>query len=488
MSTHAAMLLAMLLPAAGALGVLLTGARPNGREAVSLITGGIVFLTVANLYSGFDAGAMTTLVLAEPLPGISLAFRAEPLGVLFALIAATLWPVTTLYSIGYMRAHGEQHQTRFYAYFAIAIAAVMGIAFAANLYTLFLFYEALTLSTYPLVTHSGTDAARAGGRTYLGLLLGSSIGLQLIAIVATHWLAGTTDFQAGGIFPGAIGATTLGILLFLYAYGIGKAALMPLHRWLPAAMVAPTPVSAFLHAVAVVKAGVFSIMKVVVYIFGIDRIADLPAQQWLTWIAAATILIASLIALRQDNLKRRLAYSTVSQLSYVVLGAMLATQAGVFGGTLHIAMHAFAKITLFFCAGAIMITTHRTEVSQLDGLGRAMPITMTAFLLASLSLVGLPPGGGLWSKWYLALGTIEAGDLLLLAVLLISSLLNLSYLMVIPLRAFLRRPAGEHGIAIREAPWPAATALSLTALLSIAMFFVPGPAADLAQQTAIAAR
>ena len=204
------------------------------------------------------------------MPGLPVAFALEPLGMLFALIASFLWIATTVYSIGYVRANKEQHQTRYYVCFAVALASAIGVAFAGNMFTLFLFYEALTLSTYPLVTHSGSEEARRAGRTYLGILLSTSILLQLFAILWTWVEAGTLDFRAGGILAGAVSERTAAVLLVLYMFGIGKAALMPLHGWLPAAMVAPTPVSALLHAVAVVKAGVFTVLKVLVYIFGLD--------------------------------------------------------------------------------------------------------------------------------------------------------------------------------------------------------------------------
>jgi len=266
-----AILLSLGLPLAGAALIALSGRAPNLREGVTLATAALLFGTVITLLPGVMAGDRPETTLIEMLPGLPLRFEVEPLGMLFALVASGLWIVNSIYSIGYMRANKEQNQTRFYVCFAIALASTMGIAFAGNIMTLFVFYEALTLSTYPLVTHKGNAAAKRGGRTYLGILLFTSIGLQLLAILWTWQVADTLDFTPGGILAGKASGPVVGILLLLYMYGIGKAALMPLHRWLPAAMVAPTPVSALLHAVAVVKAGVFTVMKVVVYIFGIDR-------------------------------------------------------------------------------------------------------------------------------------------------------------------------------------------------------------------------
>ncbi|MEX2298230.1 MAG: proton-conducting transporter membrane subunit, partial [Dongiaceae bacterium] len=424
-------------------------------------------------------GATLIVVLARPILGLPLELTVEPLGMLFALVASGLWIVTSLYSIGYMRAHREKNQTRFYAFFAVAIAATMGIAFAGNLLTLFVFYEALTLSTFPLVTHYGTSEAKRAGRTYLGILIGTSIGLFLVAIIGTYAVAGTLEFRPGGILDGKVTSGIAGLLLALYVFGIGKAAVMPFHRWLPAAMVAPTPVSALLHAVAVVKAGVFSILKIVTYIFGFDLVIGLDATVALQIVAAFTVIAASLIAITQDNLKARLAYSTVSQLSYIVLAALIADPAGFLGGGMHIATHAFGKITLFFCAGAILVATHKTRVSELDGLGRTMPWTMTAFLIGSLSIIGLPPLAGLWSKYYLIEGAWFGGSAWLVAIFAVSTLLNIFYLLPIPFRAFFRpAPAGASG-ARREAPLACLLAIGITTLGCLALFLFPDPILDL---------
>ena len=465
--------LALALPLMAAVTAGLFARRPNVRELFTLIAAGALLVVVTSLAPGVFSGDRPGVTLFSVMPGLSIAFELEPLGMLFALIAAGLWLVTTCYSIGYMRAHNEDHQARFYACFGVAIFAAIGAAMSQNMFTLFVFYEVLTFSTYPLVTHHGTEAARKGGRVYLGILLFTSIAFLLFAVVWTWNLAGTLDFKPGGILQGKASDGVLLVLLGLYAFGTGKAALMPFHRWLPAAMVAPTPVSALLHAVAVVKVGVFTVMKVVLYIFGTDLLASKGLSVPLMYLAAATILIASLVALTKDNLKARLAYSTVSQLSYIVLGAALANASGIIGGSMHIAMHAFGKITLFFCAGAIYVTTHKTEVSQLRGIGRTMPITTFAFLLGTLSVIGLPPFGGSWSKWYLALGAAEAGHGLFVAVLMISSLLNIAYLMPIVARGFFLPPAeGPERPAINEAPLFCLLALCITAIGGVVLFFL----------------
>ena len=482
MSPGNLIIVALFLPLAGAVLIRLAGAWPNLRETVTLTTAVLLFATVLQLLPLVQAGERPAAVLQEMLPGLAIAFEVEPLGMIFALIASGLWIVTSVYSIGYMRGHHEKHQTRFYVCFAIALASAIGIAFAANMLTLFVFYEALTLSTYPLVVHAGTDEAKAGGRTYLGILLTTSIVFLLTATIWTWSIAGTLDFTDGGILAGKASPGIAAVLLLLFTFGVGKAALMPFHRWLPAAMVAPAPVSALLHAVAVVKAGVFSVLKIAVYIFGLDFLAGVSTGRVLMYVAGATILIASLVAMRQDNLKRRLAYSTVSQLSYIVLGAMLASPLAVVGGAMHIATHAFGKITLFFCAGAVDVALDKQNISDMRGIGRAMPFTMGAFFIASLSIIGLPPLAGVWSKWYLALGTLEADEVFLLGVLMVSSLLNVAYLLPIPIRAFFSKPPdGEEISGIKEAPLASVIALVFTALGCVALFFLAEPLYRLAR-------
>jgi multicomponent Na+:H+ antiporter subunit D len=468
--------LAVLIPFGGALLIPLFAGRPNPREAVTIATACALFAVVVSLLPAVMGGGRPDTTIFAVAPGLELAFKLEPLGMLFALVASGLWIANSIYSIGYMRANNEPRQTGFYVCFAIALGSTIGIAFAKNLFTLFLFYEALTLSTYPLVTHKRNGEAMQAGRIYLILLLGSSLLLLLPAIIVTFALAGTLDFTPGGILAGKASATTIAVLLGLYAFGIGKAALMPLHFWLPAAMVAPTPVSALLHAVAVVKAGVFCVLKVIFYIFGLETLSATGAGTWLVFVATASLLLASLIALTRDNLKARLAYSTVSQLAYVVLGAAVANSTSIIGSGLQIAMHAAGKITLFFCAGAIYTAHHLTEVSQLTGIGRRMPVTMAAFLVGSLSIIGLPPFGGTWSKWMLAAGALESGHTIALGALMLSSLLSVGYLLPIVARAFfLPSEDGANGKAsIQEAPLACLLALCSTAVLSVVLFFLAG--------------
>ena len=473
--------LTLCLPLLAALAIWFVGNSPNQRDAVTLITAGALFLVVLAILPLVLADLPVELELLAPVPGLKIAFAVEPLGMIFAGVASFLWIVNSIFSIGYMRGNKEPRQTRFYVCFAIAIGATMGLAFAENLFTLFICYEILTLSTYPLVAHHKNDDARRAGRTYLGILLGSSIILFLPAIIATWVFTDTLSFATDGIMTGKVPHVIGSVLLLLYIYGIGKAALMPIHRWLPAAMVAPTPVSALLHAVAVVKAGVFTIVKVAVYIFGLDYLRELALADIALYLAGFTIIVASIVALRQDNLKRRLAYSTVSQLSYIILAALILSPLSTMGAALHIAVHAFGKITLFMAAGAIYTAAHKINVSQLDGIGKRMPWTMGAFTIGALSMIGLPPAGGFLSKWYILLGALEAEQMFALAVIVGSTLLNAAYFLPIVYAAFLKPEATdaqdhEHG----EAPLPIVMALVITASATILLFFFPDLALHLA--------
>ena len=475
-------LLAVVAPALGALLIAWTGERrANLREFWSVSAGVVMFALVAGMIPEVLAGRTPECVLFRILPGIELAFRVDAFGLLFAAGASLLWILTSCYSIGYMRALKEHSQTRYFACFALALSATVGVAFSANLFTVFLFYEALTLVTYPLVGHKETVEARAGARKYVIYLLGAAKLFLLAAIILTYNVAGTLEFRSGGILS-AEQAAAQPVLLFiifaLFLFGFAKNALMPLHSWLPAAMVAPTPVSALLHAVAVVKTGVCCTVRVVLFVFGPSTMRDIGADQLALVAASVTILVGSLLAMGQDNLKARLAFSTVSQLSYIILGVALLNQSGVLGGVAHITNHAVSKITLFFCAGSIYVSTHKTEISQMSGLAKRMPWTMAAFALASLSVVGIPLTSGFVSKWYLALGTVDGGRLVLLGVLLVSSFLNAIYLGSIVYKAYFEEasPTSEE---VREAPWIVAP-LAVSAAASLILGLYPAPVLELA--------
>jgi multicomponent Na+:H+ antiporter subunit D len=436
--TDGAILIAVMLgvPLAGAALTVASGHLKDVRDTLSVVTAIGLTVACAIMFVRTGDGAPSEWRLAEPLPGLALAFRAEPLGALFAMMASALWAVNTVFSIGYMRGGKEVRQTRFYTCFGLAMVGAMGVAMAANLFTLFIFYEVLTLATYPLVAHKGDKAAQAGARFYLVTLVGASAGLLLPGIVGVLVIAGTTEFQLGGVLAGKADDVAASVFLLLIVFGTAKAALIPLHGWLPRAMVAPTPVSALLHAVAVVKAGVFTLLKVSVYTFGPGQMATTPAAEWLTWLAAATIVIASLVALRQDELKARLAWSTVGQLAYITAGAMMAGASGAVAGGAHMLTHAVGKITLFMCAGSIYVATGCKYVSELAGIGRVLPVTTVAFLVASLSVIGVPPLAGAWSKFLLLETSFRAGEAAVALALVISSLLSAAYLVPIAVRGF----------------------------------------------------
>ena len=474
-------LIAILVSLLGALPIMLSARQPNLRESWTILIALVKLSIVASLLPGVLKGGSYVFTIAQVLPGVPIELRVDALGMIFALVASFLWLFTSIYSIGYMRALDEHAQTRYFASFAVAISATIGIAFSANLLTMYLFYEMLSLSTYPLVTHHQDAEARASGRKYLTYILGTSIGLALPAMIMTYAAAGTLDFTQGGILAGKASPELLALLLVLFLFGFAKAGLMPFHGWLPAAMVAPTPVSSFLHGVAVVKAGVFAIFRIIFHILGPETLQLAHLGSLITYIAAVTILVASLIALTQDSMKRRLAYSTIGQLAYMVLGAGMLSATGMLGGVMHLAMHAFGKITLFFCAGAIYVASKKKNISQMNGLGKRMPITYLAFLLGSLSIIGMPPLGGFISKWNMLIGAVEGEQLILIVVLLVSSLLNAAYFFPIVYRGFFAPATDGKGDGIKEAPLFCLIPLSVTALVSLALFFFPDTLMQLAR-------
>jgi multicomponent Na+:H+ antiporter subunit D len=476
--------IAVLVSSLAVLGII-SSKKPNVREAWTFAAAILKFLIVVSMLSVVLNGTEIEYSLVQVLPGMAIKFRVDAFGMLFALVSSLLWIVTSAYSIGYMRGMREHNQTRYFCFFALALSATIGVAFSANLLTLYLFYEMLSFTTYPLVTHHQDKEARSSGRKYLLYIVGTSIGFVLPAMLIAYNLTGTLEFAKQGFLAGTGSKPLITFLLVLLIFGFAKAAIMPLHSWLPAAMVAPTPVSALLHAVAVVKVGVFSVLRVITGVFGTDLLLSLHLGTVICYIASFTIIVSSLIALSQDELKRRLAFSTVSQLSYIVLGAALLSPKGMIGGMTHIAMHAFGKITLFFCAGAIAVATGKKYISEMVGIGKRMPITMIAFFIGSLSVIGLPPCGGFISKWYLVLGTLQAHQLVMLVVLLGSSLLNAAYFLPIVYRAFFCTPEeAMFGNKMEEAPVWCVAPIVLTALGSIALFFYPQPFFRLARMAA----
>ncbi|MGG7578797.1 monovalent cation/H+ antiporter subunit D family protein [Rhizobium sp. Nf11,1] len=467
-------LLAIAVAGLAALSVLLLHNRERLRDLVSPLAAIAMFAIVVSMAPTVLAGGTVELRLFEVLPGIDFAFRVDALGMVFATVSSLLWIVAAIYSVGYMRHLNEHAQTRFFACFASSLAAAAGGAFAANLFTLVIFYEALSLATYPLVYHHEDEEGWRGGRKYLVYLMGASKSALLAALALTYHIAGSLDFVAGGLLAASdASAALLTVVYFCYLFGFAKAAVMPMHAWLPAAMVAPTPVSALLHAVAVVKMGVFCVLRVVFHVFGTGLVDGLSLGIATAYLASFTILMASVYALTRDDLKARLAYSTVSQLSYIVLGAVLLSPVAMVGGIIHIAAHAFSKITLFFCAGSIYCASGKRNVSDMAGIGRRLPWTMGAFFIASLSMIGIPPTAGFVSKWYLAEGAVAAGETAFLVVLLVSSVLNAAYFLPVSYAAFFQAERQESRTTVREIPL-VTIPLVTTAILSVLMGIFPG--------------
>lgn len=413
--------------------------------------------------------AVTVAPLVQPLPtilpGVAMGFRVDALGLTFAMLAATLWMVTSVYAVGYANATAMAQQPRFFAAFAASIGAAIGVAFAGDLVTFFVFYELLTVTTYPLVVHKESPKAYAAGRRYLLFALGGGLAL-LVAVVWTRQLTGgAVAFVPGGFLAGAVPRGGAALLFALFVAGVAvKAAVMPLHGWLPSAMVAPTPVSALLHAVAVVKAGVFGVLRVIGFVFGPEALAVFRGADVLAALAMLTILAGSLLALRQENLKRRLAYSTIVHLSYIVLGAALVAPAAYRGAVLHMVNHGLAKITLFFAAGAIYASTKAENIRELAGLGYRMPWTFAAFTLASLALVGFPGLAGFPGKFWLGRGALEAEALVALGVMLGGAVFTAGYLLpIIRVAYFPDEPATRE---TAEAPPLMVLPLLATALLA----------------------
>ena len=467
-------LLAITVAGLAALAVLLLNNRERLRDLVSPLAAIAMFAIVVSMAPTVLAGGTVDLRLFEILPGIDFAFRVDALGMVFATVSSLLWIVAAIYSIGYMRHLNEHAQTRFFACFASSLAAAVGGAFAANLFTLVIFYEVLSLVTYPLVYHHEDEEGWRGSRKYLVYLMGASKSALLAALALTYHIAGSLDFVAGGLLAGSdASAALLTAVYFCYLFGFAKAAVMPMHAWLPAAMVAPTPVSALLHAVAVVKMGVFCVLRVVFHVFGTGLVGGLGLGIATAYLASFTILMASVYALTRDDLKARLAYSTVSQLSYIVLGAVLLSPVAMVGGIIHIAAHAFSKITLFFCAGSIYCASGKRNISDMAGIGRRLPWTMGAFFVASLSMIGVPPTAGFVSKWYLAEGAVAAGETAFLVVLLVSSVLNAAYFLPVSYAAFFQAERPESRTTVREIPL-VTIPLVATAILSVLMGIFPG--------------
>jgi len=474
------LLYALMAPLLGALVVMRCGKWPNIREGVSFAASLLLFGLVVSMVPEVLAGNRLHLTIFQILPGLSVTLRADGFSMIFALVASFLWMLAVFYSMGYMRGLKEHAQTRFNACFALALFGAIGVAFSDNLFTMYLFYEIVSVCTYPLVAHHQDEESYGGARKYIIYLTTTAKGLLLPAMILIYVLTGTLDFATNistGIFPPGYNAALVTMLYIFCLLGFAKSGIMPLHNWLPSAMVAPTPVSALLHAVAVVKVGVFSTTRVMLYVFGVNTMTALNLGIPTAYFVSFTILVASIIALSKDNLKARLAYSTVSQLSYIILGVALLTPSGIEGGLIHIANHAFSKITLFFCAGAIYVATHKKNISEMGGLGKTMPFTFGAFAIASLSMIGAPPVAGFVSKWKLLMGTLELPSphyLGILLVLLASTLLNVGYFAPVTYNAFFgKRPEGEVYEGIKEAPLAMLIPLLIAVTVSVVIGIYP---------------
>ncbi len=445
-------LAAVLVSAVATVAIVFSYRHPNVREAWTVIAAVVKFGIVASMVPGVLNGKVYVSDLGMLVPGVELALRADPLGTLFAVLASLLWIFTSLYSIGYMRGLSEHGQTRYFASFAASLSATIGIAFAQNILLLFVFYELLTVATYPLVAHDETEEARAAGRKYLAYTFGGGIAVFAGAVLV-FWMADTTAFSAGGIAGLAEADPVFARAAFvLLAGGFAvKAAVMPVHSWLPDAMVAPTPVSGLLHAVAVVKSGAFGVSRTVIDVFGPATVADLGMGVFLATFAAFTFLAASVIALRKDHLKQRLAYSTAAQLSYIVMGVALLVPNALTGGLMHIPAHAFMKLTLFFCAGAIHVETHTDHISKMAGIGKRMPLTMVAFAVAAFGMAGIPLLVGFVSKWYLMIGAFEAELGIFAVALVVSGILNIAYFWPVIYQAFFESEDERDGKPVIDA-------------------------------------
>jgi multicomponent Na+:H+ antiporter subunit D len=466
--------LAVLVTLITAALILFTGEKNrNLREFWTILASLIKFGIVISMVPFLLDGKILEYTIISLAPGVSLQFRVDPFGMLFGVLASALWIATSVYSIGYVRGLNEHGQTRYFFNFALCLSATMGIAFAGNLLTLFIFYEILTVSTYPLVVHKETKEAIMGGRKYLTYTLTAGVAI-LFAIIFIYALTGTLDFKPGGFLLGHGAPTTIIFLFVVLILGFGvKAALMPMHEWLPTAMVAPTPVSALLHAVAVVKAGVFGCLRIILYVFGPQLLHSLDLWLMLAYFASFTVIVSGLYALAQDNLKRRLAFSTINNLAIIIMGAALLTPSAITGSIFHMAGHGFMKITLFFAAGSIYVKTHKENVSELDGLGRQMPLTFGAFAIGAMGVAGIPPICGFISKWFLAMGSLEAKETVFLFVLLISALLDAAYFFPIIYNAFFKAPKEAINPLLDEAPMRMLIPLVITAIISFILGIFP---------------
>lgn len=474
--TNSNLLLAVIIPLFGSVVVMTLKNHPNLREFVSFSSAVLLFSMVLSFIPAVTAGQILVYPIFQLLPGLPITLRADGFSMIFAMVASSLWVIAVFYSMGYMRGLHEHAQTRFNACFALAIFGAIGVALSDNLFTLYLFYEIVSVCTYPLVAHHQDEEGYEGGKKYIVYLTTTAKLFLLPAMILIYALAGTLDFPHNiftGMIPGDVKGWVVVMLYVFCIFGFAKNGVMPFHHWLPGAMVAPTPVSALLHAVAVVKVGVFCTTRTMLYVFGVDTMNMLNLGIPTAYFVGFTIIMASVIALTKDNLKARLAYSTVSQLSYIILGVALLTPHAIDGGLIHIVNHAFSKITLFFCAGAIYVAAHKKNISEMSGLGRTMPFTFGAFAVASLSMIGAPPVAGFVSKWYLLVGSMEAHQIGILLILIASTVLNVGYFAPVAFKAFFGRKPEGAAVGIQEAPLSMLIPILIAATISVIIGIYP---------------
>ena len=475
MSQQIIYLLPVLIPIFLSILIKITWEIQNLRYPI-LLSGPILALwSVYKIQQNSDFMS-SSINIFDIFPNIGISLGLEPISFVFIIMVNSLWLVATLYSYGYMRTNNEKRLGNFFSFFAIAIGCANGAALSSNLLTLFIFYELLTVSTYPLVTHKGDEQSKQSGRKYLLILLGTSLCFFLPAMGYVYYLSDNLDFVSGGLLTTTLSGIevnniAISILLVLFIFGISKAAVMPFHSWLPAAMVAPTPVSALLHAVAVVKVGVFSIIKVLVYIFGLDILLGLFSVDLMIYICGFTIITTSVIAIKQDNLKKLLAYSTISQLSYVVIAILILTPSAIIAASMHLVAHAVSKITLFFAAGAIYSSTGYTKISEMDGIGKNLKLVSIAFTLGAMSLVGIPLLVGFTSKWYIVQSSVEVGQWFILLIITISTLLNIGYFSPIIYKFFFKNELKE--VSFKTLPKDITLSIVICCVLMVILFLQP---------------
>jgi multicomponent Na+:H+ antiporter subunit D len=452
------------------LAIAIWGKKVNYRNIFSIAGSVVVFISVVAMIPATLKGTIYTFTVVKFLPGISVSFRADSLALLFAIVISSMWIIVNIYSIGYMSA--EKQTRRFFTFSSLAVFSALGIAFSANLINFFIFYEMLTLSAYPLVIHDQSRKAYRAGTKYLIYSLTAG-GFLLVGIIIVYFLTGSLSLAQAGILANAKASPAfLRTLFFIFLLGFGvKASIMPLHNWLPNSMVAPPPANVLLDAVTTVNAGVFGILRLLYCVYGPDLVTKLNLGVALAWIASFTVIAGSLVALKQDDLRQRLAYSTISQMSLIVLGAALLTPFSLMGSMIHIANHAFTKGAMFMCAGVILQQTGKSKISEMTGLAKRLPVTMAAFSIGALGMMGVPPVAGFVSKWFIAGGAAEGQRSIFIAIIIANAAIEAAYYLPIIYIAYLKKPENSYSVKQIKPSFylinPIVIATSMTFILGI---------------------